>query len=244
VVFETDRSDYFKWELDAYHTAPPQFSASDSKGAFLMLLVSDSGRYGNGTYNIGVDLYRVDSMFHREQIFRERFAGRGHQFALDENGFRLETMSMEHDAARAGYRVYPYRYEIQGDHVIRVAPIGLDAHDFVGEWGNLPWEEAANWSDAAQLHKIQEYYKKIRGADGYFGGMFGTTQVCDPQQRIWQVEYTGDDPGGSIYFLVERKDRWTFIVKDIGMENRAGCKNVEGELGRPHMTMFAKPLVW
>jgi hypothetical protein len=242
LVFQIDRNDYFKWELDAYHMAPPQFTASDLKGSFLLLLASDSGRSGDGSYGLWVDLYRVDAAFDKDQLFHKIFACKDHQIALDADGFRLETISMEHDSAQAGYRVFPYRYQIHGDQVIRVAPVGFDAHDFVGEWGNLPWEEAANWSDPDHLGRIQAYYSKLRDAGGYFGGEFGDVQVCDPQQRIWQVEYNGAVDDAPIYFLVERKDKWTFIVKDIGTEMRDGCKNLGLDPRRPFVTMFSKPL--
>jgi hypothetical protein len=243
IVFNVDRNDYFKWELDAYHMEPPQFTASDSKGSSLMLFASDSGRYGDGTYELWVDVFRVDASFHTDRLFHKIFGSKNHQIALDPTGFRLETIEMEHDSARAGYRVFPYRYEIRGDRVIRVAPIGFDVHDFVGEWGNLPWDEAAKWSDSAHLGRIQEYYKKIRGDDGYFGGEFGEVQVCDAQQKLWQIGL-GSEDDDAIYFLVEQKDKWTFVVKDIGTTMREGCKDVESKPGEPFSTMFSKPLEW
>jgi hypothetical protein len=244
LVFKIDRNDYFKWELDAYYMAAPKFTISDSRGSFFMLLESDSGRGGNGSYGLWVDLYRVDASFNKQQLFHKGFDCNNHQIALDADGFRLETMSLEDDIARAGYRVFPYRYEIHGDEVSRVAPVGFDAHDFVGEWGNLPWDEAAHWSDPAHRGRIQQFYNKLRDADGYFMGEFGKVQVCDPQQKIWQVEYipAGDDD--SVYFLVEGKDKWTFVVNDIGEDEREGCKDVEWKPGQPFLTMFAKPLVW
>jgi hypothetical protein len=199
----------------------------------------------DGGYGLWVDLYHADTAFDKEPFFHQIFYCKDHQIALVADSFRLETISMEHDSARAGYRVFPYQYKILGDLVTRVAPIGFDAHDFVGEWGNLPWEEAAKWSDPGNLGKIRKYYNMIRDAGGYFGGEFGKIQVCDPRQSIWQVEYGGtvsDD--NSVYFLVERKDKWTFIVKDIGTDKRDGCKEVEFEPGKPFQTMFAKPLEW
>jgi WG containing repeat len=243
LIFKIDRNDYLKSEFDAYHIAPPQFTASGSKGSFLMLLASDSGRSADGGYQLWVDLYRVDTNFDRSQLFHAVFYCKDHQIALDDGGFRLETISMEYDAARAGYRVFPYRYEIRGDRVIRVAPIGFNVHDFVGEWGNLPWDQAASWSDPAHLARIQEYYNKLRD-NGYFGGEFGEVQVCDPQQRIWQIELNSAPAATSTYFLVERNDKWTFIVKDIGVTMRQGCKDVESEPRRPFSTMFSKPLDW
>src|SRR5580658_9777535 len=94
---------------------------------------------------------QAGTTFDRDQLFHKIFYCKDHQIALDSDGVRLETISMEHDSARAGYRVFPYRYEIRENQVIRVAPVGFDAHDFVGEGGNLPWDESKKWSDPAQL---------------------------------------------------------------------------------------------
>jgi hypothetical protein len=241
LVFKLDRNER---DTDFYHMAPPQFTASDANGSFLMLLASDSERYGDGGYRLLVDLYRIDGAFNtKDQLSHQTFDGKDHQIALDANGFRLETISMEHDAARAGYRVFPYRYELHSDQLIRVAPIGFDAYDFVGEWGNLPWDEAAKWSDPANITRIREYYNKLRTTEGYFGGEFGAVQTCDPQQKTWQVEYEGRD-NASLYFQVERKDKWTFIVKDISEKKQDGCKDVEWRSGQPFLTMFSKPLEW
>jgi hypothetical protein len=243
LVQKVDRNDYYKWEGNAYHIAPPEFTAADANGAFYMLMASDSGRYGNSSCTLLVDLYRVDANFRLEQLFHQDYFPRVHQITLDADGFRLETIEMEDDGAVAGYRVFPYRYEIRGDRVTRVAPIGFDPHDFLGEWGNLPWEEAARWSDPANLDRIREYYGKIRTSEGYFGGEFGNVQSCDGQKRFWQIGVDVSGKDESFYFLIEQKDKWTFFVKDIGDEMREGCVDVEQQVpGRTFQTMFAKPL--
>ena len=64
------------------------------------------------------------------------------------------------------------------------------------------------------------------------------SQACDAKQPIWQVEY--DVRHNGIYFLVERNDQWTLIVRDI--KPRTGCKETEPKRELP--TMFAKALVW
>ncbi len=242
VVDKINRNDYYKWELDAYQMAPPQFGASDAKGSFLMLIASNSGRYGDGGYELWVDLYRVDREFNKQRLFHKNFETINHQIALDNSGFRLETMSFEHDAARGGRRVYPYRYEVRGAQVIRVAPIGFDAHDFLGEWGNLPWDEASRWADPTHLGRIHEYYNKARGSDGYFGGEFAI-ESCDSQQRMWQIEYRRQDQK-DLWFLIERTGQWTFMVRDVGTDKRSGCKDVEWNPRQPFSTMFSKPLEW
>jgi len=237
LVFKSDRND------DAYHIATPQFSLDDSKGSFLMLLASDSGRSGNGSYQLWVDLYRVHASFDKEQVFHQVYYGRDHQIALDATSFRLETISMEHDVRRAGYRVFPYRYEIHGDDVVRVSPIGFDVHDFVGEWGNLPWDEAKRWANP-RIDSIRDYHNKLRDANGLFIGDFGSVQICDPQQNFWQVAFSQAGEDDPTYFLVERKDRWTFQVENIGPTKRAGCQPVEWSPNQPFSTMFSQPLKW
>lgn len=241
LVFQLDRNDYYKWDLDAYHIAPPQFTASDKNGSFLMLMASDSGRSADGGYGLWIDLYRVAPPFRTDRLFHKSFGGNGHQVALDANGFRLETLSFEFDLALAGRRVFPYRYQVDGDQVTRVAPIGFDAHDFIGEWGNLPWEEASKLVNPARLETIHEFYNELRTKDGYFGGEFWPVQVCDPQGKNWQIAFTSTPNAKPVYFLVERTAKWSFILDDIGTTVQNGCSNVDMSR-RPPQTMFDKPL--
>ena len=170
-IFRADHNDYDKTEMDAYHIATPEFTHADDQKSFLMLLASQSGYAGNGSYALRVELLRFDQSLRHESILEKTYYGKGHQIAIEPKGFRLEILSGESDSYRAGYRVYPYRYRIGAPSgVERIVPIAFDAHDFVEEWGSLAWEEAAKWSASAQSEKLRSWHDRYRDADGYFGG--------------------------------------------------------------------------
>jgi hypothetical protein len=222
---------------DGDHIAPPQFTRSDASGSFLMLTASDGELSANGGYGLIVRLYRFDAQLRSNKFFDKEYSSHGHQIAIEPNGFKLEDFVMESDAMRGGYRLHPFRYELRGARLIRVEPIAFDAHDFVEEWGEMPWEEAARWSDTGNLAKLREVHEKVRDADGYFGGEF-RAKVCGPQTRIWEIAFSrGFD--GPVYFLVEQTGRWNFLLKEASSIERKGCVWDEGPHGT--RTMFAKP---
>ncbi len=244
LVFRADHDGYERMEMDAYHMAAPEFTQRDAKGSFLMLLASDSGRSGDGSYAVDVELFRFDSSHRYDRIFHQSFAGKEHQVALDPDGFRLETMYFSYDTDRGCCRVFPYRYRVTDSSVERIAPIGLDAHDFVEAWGNLPWQEAAKWSDAAHGDRLRSAHERYRSDDGFFGGEFPSTQLCGREK--WQVEFdpvseNGDD-ADAFFFIVERRDKWAFVMTDVRTEPLVGCKEDTGN--GSILTMFEKPLEW
>jgi hypothetical protein len=177
-----------------------------------------------------------------ESILEKTYYGKGHQIAIEPKGFRLEILSGESDSYRAGYRVYPYRYRIGAPSgVERIVPIAFDAHDFVEEWGSLAWEEAAKWSASAQSEKLRSWHDRYRDADGYFGGEFPRTQSCGG--ALWQVEYSppGED-SDSIFYVVQRLNKWSFVMKDVRQGPLSGCTDVPQPAS--FSTMFDKPLEW
>ena len=66
--------------------------------------------------------------------------------------------------------------------------------------------------------------------------------MCDAQQSIWQVEFAEAPGDDAVFFVVERKDQWTFVMKSVSDEALDDCKDVE--IPKTQRTMFAKPLVW
>lgn len=116
------------------------------------------------------------------------------------------------------------------------------AHDFVGEWGNLPWDEAAKWVNPARLESIHGFYNRLRTADGYFGGEFDPVEVCDKEGKTWQVAYQGTPDSQPVYFLINRTAKWTFVVDDIRTAQQEGCTTIDDPPGAPFQTMFDKPL--
>jgi hypothetical protein len=47
-------------------------------------------------------------------------------------------------------REHIWNYAVHGGSAVRIPPIAKDPEAFVDEWIDLPWEEAAGWSDSSQ----------------------------------------------------------------------------------------------
>jgi len=226
---------------DTWHVAAPEFTAREKDGSFVMLLCSDSDRSTDGGYGVEVELRRFDVSFRSHRIFRRQFTGKNHQIALDPDGLRLEVAEFTHDTARGGTRAYPYRYRVRGDEVTRIVPVAFSAHDFVEEWGNAQWEQAAAWSDPPNRGSLQQWHERIRNENGYFGGEM-SVQVCDTKRTLWQIEVTeGEDH--SIYFIVNQTGKWDFVMKAVSDKPLDGCTDYEPENTdwRRQPTMFKEP---
>jgi hypothetical protein len=244
-IYRADHDNYYSSEMDAYDIATPEFSETDRQGAFLMLLASHSGYSGDGSYGLAVQLLRFDSSLHHHALFQQEFGGKGHQIAMEPGGFRLEMLSFESDLARGGCRVYPYRYEVAGDTVRRIVPIAFDAHDFVEEWGNLPWNEAVRWSASGRREELHTLHDRYFDRDETSIGEYPETRSCGG--NVWQVEYvpsyaSDGTETDDVFFVVRQLDQWTFIMTGVRSTPLQGCTAVPEP--RSFSTMFDKPLEW
>jgi hypothetical protein len=228
-----------------WHSATPEFTRSDKDGSFVMMLSSDSDRTVDGGYGIEVELLRFDAALRSHRIFKQQFAGKNHQIALDPDGFRLEVAAFTHDAAQGGCRPYPYHYRVNGDEVTRINPIGLNARDFVEEWGNLPWDEAVKWSDTKNADSLRQWHEKVRDPNGHFGGEFDA-RACDAQKTTWQIGVDQFDEDGktehAVFFTVKQTGKLDFVMKSASDKPMDGCQDVEPERDwRKQPTLFNEP---
>jgi hypothetical protein len=233
-----------KWAY-TWHSATPEFTHSDKDGSFVMMLSSDSDRSADGYHGIEVELFRFDGALRSHRIFKQQFTGKNHQIALDPDGFRLEVAAFTHDTSQGGCRPYPYHYRVNGDEVTRISPIALSAHDFVEEWGNLPWDEAVRWTDTKNADSLQQWHEKVRDPNGYFGGEFDA-RACDAQKTMWQIGVDQFDEDGktehAVFFTVQQTGKWDFVMKSASDKPMDGCQEVEPERDwRKQPTMFKEP---
>jgi hypothetical protein len=250
------------WELvwrkdgedDKFET--PEFTRNGPGEPFLMLVVSRGDVNIQGGYPVTAELVRFDASLHSQQLF-QKYLGYaiGQQYALDPDGFRIELLCCQGDPEVHPPSVDPFHYQVQGDKVVRVAPFVFHADQFAEEWGNWTWEEAAPWSDPANLARLKEWHRKLRGAKDYVPGTFDSAQLCDANHRTWQVQLHDDDdscdacgagagkekaPRPRLFFVVEQKDRWTFVMKDVRETPLRGCRDAKEEKHLP--TMFKTPM--
>ena len=117
-------------------------------------------------------------------------------------------------------REYIRRYSIHGDSIRRIAPVAASPRDFVDEWINLPWPEAAQWSDRGSLGRLQFSHQDLHEASSHRGFMFESVYLCSGARDLYQVEVSLDDKD-SYFFLVSADGPLT--MKAVSKRPRPGC---------------------
>jgi hypothetical protein len=120
-------------------------------------------------------------------------------------------------------RVGIYRYRVDGSRLERIQPIALNGRDFVDEWIQSPWGDAARWSTASNLSRLQRTYGELtdlRNSDhGPLLG-FGPVRGCSDSKAHFQVELDEDwvddkgksSPGPTTYFqIAQGKNSFTML---------------------------------
>ena len=153
------------------------------------------------------------AIFHREIPYRRDVEP---TLTTEPGGFflRLEVSNLDPDILfRAG--LYHYRTDL--GQVRRYQPVAENPRDFLDEWLQSDWSEAAEWSARDQIRALEEYHEKIadlRAAKGESGAEigYGRVQACSGKGERYQVEFVGM-PGGTHYFSIQkRKDSFTMLA--------------------------------
>lgn len=239
LVQKADHSGDYESPEDVYQFEVPQFTRSDEHGAFLMLQAWTDGNHPTWGNALTAELYRSDTAFHGERIFRGEYGAKEWSFVLDPDGFRLEivTYSIEDGPC---CETYPFRYRVKNGVVERVAPVAFSPRQFLGVWGEMPWEEASRWSDPQNLAELRGAHEVV-GQRTIFS--IQPEEFCDA--GTWQVRVCAKDdddcasPSTSTYYVVEQTGPWAFVLKKASHEALSGCRIMKDP--RWKSTMFEKP---
>jgi len=129
-------------------------------------------------------------------------------------GFQLkvETGMIDMDVMT---RTGVFRYRVNNGQIERVQPIANNGRDFVDEWLQAPWTDAARWSMPGTLTALQEVHARV-GEKRYDKGSptytFGPVRSCSDSAAHFQVELDADwtnekgnsKPAPTTYFLIEQ----------------------------------------
>jgi hypothetical protein len=124
--------------------------------------------------------------------------------------------------------------------VQRVAPVAFSPRQFLGVWGEMPWEEASRRADPKNPAELRGAHDGV-GQRGIFS--IQPEEFCDA--GTWQVrvcaneDEAGASPSTSAYNVVKQTDAWTFMMKKASRETLSGCRIIEDPRWRT--TMFEKP---
>jgi hypothetical protein len=132
---------------------------------------------------------------------------------LTSGGFQLHAtgLSIDTDVVR---RPVIYRFQVANEKLVRVQPVANNGRDFVDEWLQSPWNDAARWSTAQSLADLQQIHEKLSklhsGEDSPLSN-YGAVRSCADSKAHYQVELDENwidakgksSPGPTTYFQIE-----------------------------------------
>ncbi len=118
-----------------------------------------------------------------------------------------------------------YRFQQQGNTLIRVQPIAMNGRDFVDEWLQSTWTDASRWSAASRLAQLKRAHAPFAARDDsndmeWPSASFGAVRGCDDDGAHYQVaadldwiDKNGNSrDGGPINFQIEQgKNSFTML---------------------------------
>ena len=122
------------------------------------------------------------------------------------------------------------RFEVKDQQVRRIHPLALWPEDFLDEWVQLSWDEAAQWTNPSKLPNIQAWYSQLNELESD-STEIRVVQPCPKQQDStdrWVIELWIDrqmNPTAKqeeLYVEVSRK-QGIFYVDGIQTNRPSGC---------------------
>jgi hypothetical protein len=151
------------------------------------------------------------TVFHQEAAYWRDMDSTLHG---EPDGFtlRLNVNSLSTDR-----KVAIYHYRMHQGQVHRYQPVAENARDFLDEWIQTDWNEAADWTARPNLKSLArehdilvDFIDKFESKTPEFA--FGPVQACSGKQKMVQVELGGAPTGWFKYFQIEQgKDSFTLV---------------------------------
>ena len=135
-------------------------------------------------------------------------------------------------------------YKFEGDRLKRVDPLALSPRDFVDEWLNTDWREAAFWSESANRRSTRGSHSKLH-KDFVSGEFTYPTMHCPSTPDVWQVGVDFNDPPTPIgaepkrtYFLVRWRPPYQFTMMQVSDSPSAACAEEDRKADDETRTLF------
>jgi hypothetical protein len=152
------------------------------------------------------------TLFHKESRYRRDAAPtmRG-----EPDGFllRLNITSL---SPNSNERPGVYHYRLHQGQIHRYQPVADNVRDFLDEWLQADWIEAAEWTARNNLKSLGREHEIMEGLISSSESKapdisYGPVQACSGKQKLVQVELDGA-PAGFKYFQIEQsKDSFTMV---------------------------------
>jgi hypothetical protein len=150
------------------------------------------------------------------------------KLALEPGGFRIDYVAGEWLDFDLFATIQADRYVVSGDHVTRVAPVAYTPQDFLNAWTQMPWSEARQWSNPAQVSSLESWHGRLDPSSdkGYLtSSKFEFVQPCNNSPTKWQIglianRWEAESP--HLFFTVSMKGD-AFNLEGIDLERPPGC---------------------
>jgi hypothetical protein len=162
-------------------------------------------------------------------------ADQPYRLTVNPHGFEIRNVAYQALDTSILTRVHVQKYEVSGNRVKRIAPLGLAPEDFLDEWVDMKWENASSWASGADMAKLQYWHERLSGDDERkkFYTEFDFVQPCPARENIskWQIglllEGTGEhelprDFPDELYFTVTKRDG-AFYLESVEKDRPPGC---------------------
>jgi hypothetical protein len=128
-------------------------------------------------------------------------------------------------------RVHHFKYSVSADRATRIPPLAFLPQDFLDEWLNLPWDEAARWTDDSALVESRDWHARAEEITSH-GPEFDFVQLCgmtNPAVKwLLGLVFADSNPGVAtdlpeeLYFTV-RSDGRAFYLAGASPSRPQGC---------------------
>jgi hypothetical protein len=221
-----------------YAVSPP-----DAAGGFFVVTTNINPWCSSTWQSLRYRAFRVGATPHQPNILLQRkesiFLGDEDDrvITIQPENFRIEFEAQQRIDAAVLVRKHIVAYAVTGDQVSRVPPLAAEPEGFLDEWIDLPWEEAARWSDLSappELREWQEWLHAERAAKDspFFHSFAFSPPACEVEQGRWQVgiDFRPDPEGaalpagmpGEIYFMVALKEG-AYVLESVSASSVPQC---------------------
>jgi hypothetical protein len=226
--------------VDALHLSGFDIGAEDDSGD---RLIASGWTFANCTSVWNGKRIRIDKLKASvvRNLFERDLAARSREPEDVSSSVRGSVATFRYDGAAGDLDLMATsavaRYGIDGDRVVREAPVALTRAGFVYEWINMDEAEAARWGDAAAI-KVR---KSVVSAMEKHAFEWQRVAHCDTSPPAWELAIRVDEPARLFVFRFRGERATDFRMLDVLTRPTESCAAVDITKG---LTSIAAELPW
>jgi len=170
-----------------YRISPP-----DPAGGFFVVTVNVNpwctSNWQSVRYRVlrpGADPFRLQVLLNEAETI---YVGIDPPYTLDADAstFTLKFAAYQDLNPDDFIRPHIVKYRVSTNSVRRIPPLAELPDDFLDEWLDLPWNQAARWADPAALPALKKAHAALHRREGYRASGFLFVRPC-PDLNQWQI---------------------------------------------------------